>query len=192
MMSVRLLRIGIAGGLAGFLFAFFVPFLPFTHHFPTYTFSGCYFGCPPFPSGGAYTVYESIGYHLTGWGSVYSSWLSGYVTPTVTYSLGGLDNTLSAFGFLLLFVFPAVVACVGLLAPEMVGFSRISRIGFVAFGGFTLIFSVLLLVSVVGQTVTTFPFVALGIVLCAAGGLMVQYGLRIWPLGPGNETSQIP
>ena len=190
-MNLRLVRVGIACVLAGFLLVFFLPVLPFTNAVNCNIPPGALYPSVCLnPSGAFYSGYQSIGHLLTRWGSVYSSWYAdsqnfgGYVSPAVSYGLGIEVTFLSTLGFLLLFVFPAIVACVGLLAPEMVGFSRVSRIGFVAFGALTFIFSALLLASTLGQLVSSWPFLIVGVVLCPAGALMVSYGLRIWSLGP--------
>lgn len=175
-MNLRFARIGTTIILLGFLLVFFLPLVPFTKavtcNAPP---GGFYFGCPPIPTGGSYSGYHSIGYLLTGWGASYSGWLGGYVAPAVAN--GACPGCyLTAFGVLLAVALPLVVAIAVFLSPEIVGLSKVTRIGFIAFGAFVVALSALLLISMIGQGFQL-VFALLGAVLVPTGSAMVVYGL---------------
>ena len=141
--------------LFGFLFVFFVPFV---YNATMFQCSNPAMLCLGNPSG-----LKSLGYLFFHWGGTYSFEL-GYYAPTV--------GNLTTFGVLITYAFPLIVACVGLLGPEIVRLSRVTRIGFAAFGAFVFAMSVLFVLS----TIPT--LVLLGIALVPTGGVMFAYGLR--------------
>ena len=51
------------------------------------------------------------------------------------------------FGVLITYIFPLIVVFVALLAPEIVGLSRVTRAGFVAFGSFIVALSALFVLT---------------------------------------------
>lgn len=112
----------------------------------------------------------SFGYLFFHWGATYSfepggpGPTGGYFAPTV--------GDLTTFAVLITYVFPLVVACIGLLAPKIVRLSKITRIGFVAFGAFVFAMSVLLVLSMIPT------LLLLGIVLMTTSGAMLAYGRR--------------
>ena len=116
---MRLIRIGTAIVLLGFLFVFFVPVI----------YSSNLSGCHP-------SVYElsagcnmlsnpaglkSIGTVLFGWGATYGFEM-GYSTSTIQWTNG----VLAPFGVVLLLVPPIGIASILLLSPEL--FHAISSI----------------------------------------------------------------
>jgi hypothetical protein len=171
---MRRLRIGIAVSLVGFLALFFLPLIPFTRMIH----ASCVFSCAPIPSGGAYSGYDSIGYLMTGWGAIYSGWMGGYIPPVVSYDLSGELTTLTGFGALLAIVYPIAVGCVGMFGPEIVKWSRLSRVVFAGLGAFVFGFSSLILVS--EQPLLNPVFILEGAWLVPVGGLMIAYGMRRW------------
>jgi hypothetical protein len=78
------------------------------------------------------------------------------------------------FGVLITYIFPLVVVCVALLAPEIVALSRITRASFVAFGLLVVAYSALFVLTL------TLPLAAFGVVLVFTGWYMVTFGMRIW------------
>ena len=78
------------------------------------------------------------------------------------------------FGVLITYIFPLIVVFVALLAPEIVGLSRVTRAGFVAFGSFIVALSALFVLT------WTLPLAAFGVVLVSTGWYMVTFGMRIW------------
>lgn len=151
-----MLRVAVALVLVGFLAVFFLPVVYDTNLYP------CSGGlmCLSNPSG-----LKSLGYWLFGWGGTYSFEL-GYAAPPV--------GSLTTVGVLLFYVLPLVVACAVLVGPELVSMSKVTRTGFVAFGAFVFVMSVLFVLSMI-------PMVALlGIALALISGMMVVYGMRIW------------
>ena len=147
--------------LFGFLFAFFVPFI---YNATMFQCSNPAMLCLGNPSG-----LKSSGYLLFHWGGTYSFEL-GYYAPTV--------GNLTTFGVLITYAFPLVVACVGLLGPEIVRLSKVTRIGFAAFGAFVFAMSILFVLS----TIPTLVWLAIALV--PTGGVMFAYGvdLRLFDL----------
>jgi len=141
--------------LFGFLFVFFVPFI---YNATMFQCSNPAMVCLGNPSG-----LKSLGYLLFNWGGTYSFEL-GYNAPTV--------GNLTTFGVLITYAFPLVVACVGLLGPEIVRLSKVTRIGFAAFGAFVFAMSVPFILS----SIPTLQL--LGIALVPTGGVMFAYALR--------------
>lgn len=166
-MNTTYLRWGGAVAIAGVLAFFFIPFL---YNATLFACPSPAYMCPSNPSG-----LESLGFWLFNWGSTYS-----YNSASLSYI--GFGN-LSLFGILFTYIFPADVACVGLLAPEIVGLSRLTRAGFVGFGAFVALFSVLNVFPL------TIPFTQLGIILVPTGAYMVVFGLWPWIL-LGDEQAQ--
>ncbi len=146
----------------GFLFVFFVPII---YNATMFQCSNPGEACLTNPSG-----LMSLGYLFFHWGATYSlepGWsgpTGGYFAPTV--------GNLTTFGVLITYVFPLVVACIGLLAPKIVRLSKVTRIGFVTFGAFVFGMSVLFVLSMIPT------LLMLGIVLLPTGGAMFAYGIR--------------
>ncbi|MDV3278541.1 MAG: hypothetical protein LYZ69_08805 [Nitrososphaerales archaeon] len=174
-MRLKRLRIGIALILLGFLFVFFVPLVYDATMFQCAESS---FVCLTNPSG-----LKSLGYALFHWGGAYSfgeagdSQLLGYAfLPEGYFSYPGTSG-LTSFGVLLLVAFPITVACVGLLAPEIIRKSRVMRIGFVGLGAVVFVLHALFFLSMISEGFNL-TVALLGAVLAATGGTMVLYGLR--------------
>jgi len=104
-----------------------------------------------------------LGYWFLNWGATYSFEL-GYFAPPV--------GNLSSFGVLITYAFPLLVASVGLLGPEIVRISRVTRSAFAAFGAFVFAMSILFVFSGTGS------LVMLAIVLLPGGGVMFAYGVN--------------
>jgi len=144
----------------GSLFAFFVPFI----------YDATLFECsrpPGFLTDqalclGQQSGLQSLGSMLFHWGGTYHFGV-GYLAPPV-------DNL--TFEVLLVYAVSLIVVCVGWLAPEMVGVSKVTRMGFIAFGAFVFVLSAFFVSSL------NPPFAALGLILGPAGGAMTAYGMR--------------
>jgi hypothetical protein len=149
--------------LLGFLVVFFVPILYNPTLFACTNPSAL---CLTNPSG-----LESIGFWLFHWGGTYSL-EPGWSGPTGGYSSPVFDS-LTFFDVILTYAFPLIVGSTALLAPEIVQISEIARIGFVSFGAFVFVSSILFLFSMIPTLVLT------GIVLVLTAILMVAYGMRI-------------
>jgi hypothetical protein len=141
--------------LFGFLFVFFAPFI---YNATMFQCSNPAMACLSNPSG-----LKSLGYLLFHWGGTYSFEL-GYYAPPV--------GNLTTFGVLITYVFPLMVACVGLLGPKIVKLSKVTRIGFAVFGAFVFAMSILFVLS----TIPT--LVMLAIVLVPTGGVMFAYSVN--------------
>lgn len=157
-------RVG-AAVIAGLLVFFF---LPVVYNATLFACGNGAFACLTNPSG-----LESLGYWVFHVGVVYG------LEPNVGFASIGFSNLgfggdLALFGVLLAYVFPSIVACVGLLAPEIVRLSKVTRVGFVGFGAFVALFSVLFVLT------WTLPLAILGIILVPTGTYMVAFGLRVW------------
>jgi hypothetical protein len=167
-LNARLVRIGIAVGIMGFLLMFFLPILPFARAGSGVCGAAGYGGFSLCTRGGAYSGYQSIGLSITGWGALYSNWFAnsqnwgGYVAPIV--------GSLTTWGVLITFAFPLVITTVDLVAPEIVRASKLASYAFAALGGFTVIISVLFIVSMIST------LAVLGMLLSPVGVLMVIYG----------------
>ncbi len=180
-MELRILRYGAAALILVALFFFFVPLVPFS---APYLCNNNGWGCGPESPKGFITGFNSLGLQVVHWGASSGGFLGGgdYSPPVITEIAGGPQNTLTAFGALISVVVPLIAACAGLLAPEIVRRSRVTRIGFVVFGAFVFAFSTLMVISMT-------PVVALpGLVLVWEGGLIAIYGLRPWVFHPGNGS----
>jgi len=176
-MGSRTIRLGVSLGLAGFLLVFFLPVLPYTQLSGPPCAAICVGVFPGF------TGYQSLGFYATGWGAISGGWFAGYQPPAVTYDFGGSPSTLTAFGVFLAMVLPTVVACVWLLAPELVRFSKVSRIGFGVFGAAIFGLADLMLISMVQQAVFPWLFVFVGTLFGTSGVLMLMYAMHAWPIG---------
>ncbi len=185
-MNTRALRAGLAAGLLAFVLLFFVPILPFTQVVKPFCGPpgpGGFTSCGPVPDGGSSSGYQSIGHLTIGWGAIYSGWLGGYVPPSITYDLGDGIQTLTGFEVLLAVVLPVAIACAWLFSPELVGFSRASRIVFFGFGAALFLLSDLLLISM-GMS-GGFPRIGVlfTVFFCSSGVLMMLHAMHVWPLG---------
>lgn len=173
-MNLRITRVISVATMIGLMFLFLLPFVPFTTTINCEVPPGvavpspCLFSTKP-----SYTGYESVGYLLIGRGATYSDSLGGYVTSQV--------GNLTAFGVLLTVVLPLVLACVGLLAPELVKRSQMSRAGLIFLGAFLAILESLSLFSMVSGGFYP-PLGVLGIALLVMGVAMVIYGMHPWAL----------
>lgn len=146
----------------GSLFVFFVPFIYDATLFQCSNPPGFFFpSCPELQSG-AEGGLRSLGSLLFHWGGTYHFGV-GYVAPPI-------DNLV--FEALLVYALSLIVVCVGWLAPEIVGVSRVPRIGFAAFGAFVFVLSAFFVSSL------NLPFAVLGLILAPTGGAMVAYGMR--------------
>ena len=160
------------GALLGILLVFFLPILPYSQPVPT-----CLTICelPPALQG-----YQSLGFFLTGLGAVY--W--GYAPQAMSYGFASdWVSAPSTAGVLLWDVLPIAVACVWLLAPEVVRFSRVSRAGFGTFGAALFMLADLMLISMLQQAAFVLPFALIGVFFGASGILMVMFAMHTWPLG---------
>lgn len=173
-MNLKRLRIGAALVLCGFLFIFFVPIVYDATMFQ------CRAGgllCLTNPSG-----IKSIGYTFFHWGGAYSPGgagdpqLAGYTFLPEGYFVL-LGTNLTAFGVLLFVAFPIAIACVGLVAPEMVKKSRATRIGFILYGAFVFTLSLLMFLTMASEGFNA-ALTTLGVVLLPMGMVMLVYGLR--------------
>jgi hypothetical protein len=175
-MSLKHLRVGAALALLGFVIVFFVPVI----YDPTmFQCANPSFACLSDPSG-----LKSIGYTLFHWGGAYSFGGAGVGEPLRGYAFlpDGYfalpdGSRLTTFGVLLSVAFPAVVASVGLAAPEIVKKSLATRIAFTCFGGFIFALSLLMLVSMLSEGLNSI-LAAFPVVLFPVGSSMVVYGLR--------------
>jgi len=174
-MGRRTVRLGVFLGLVGFLLVFFLPVLTYT--LPPSPCAGICIGIFPGFSG-----YQSLGFYITGWGAISGGWLEGYQPPAITYDFGGGPSTLTALGAFFTVVLPTVVACVWLLAPELVKFSKISRIGFGVFGAAIFVLADLMLISMVQQAAFPWDIVLVGTFYGASGILMVMHAMHTWPM----------
>lgn len=169
-MNTKYLRWVGALTIAGLLAFFFIPFL----------YNATLISCPVDDCIMTNTAgLESWGLLLFNWGASYS------------YSSGGLSTygfgNLSLVGVFLTYIFPAIVACVCLISPELIGRSRLTRASFAGFGAFVSVVSVLLALS------STLPFTVIGIVLVPTGAYMAAFGVWPWLLlvekqAPGQEV----
>jgi hypothetical protein len=182
--NVKLFRIGSALALLGFLFVFFVPVIYDATMFQCSNpqlavepFSG--YTCLTNPSG-----LKSIGYALFHWGAGYSfggggdPQLSGYTFLPDGYFPMPDGSRLSTFGVLLFLALPMTVAGLGLLGPEIVKKSKVTRAGFVIFGAF--VFALAALVALFSSPFNLGLALLFGGVLAPIGGVMVLYGLHRW------------
>jgi len=176
-MGSRTIRLGVFLGLVGFLLVFFLPVLPYTQP-PGRPCAGICIGVFPVIPG-----YQSLGFYTTGWGAISGSWLAGYQPPAVTYDSGDGFSTLTASGVFLAVVLPTVVASIWLLGPELVRFSKISRIGFGVFGAAIFGLADLMLISMVQQASFPWLFVLVGTLFGTSGVLMSMYAMHAWPIG---------
>ena len=186
-------RLGLVVFLVGFLFVFFLPLLPFTHVVTPACSppgQGGMSWCTDMPFGGSYSGYQSIGHFLAGWGATYADWLGGYVPPAISYDLGGGYSTLTALSVTFSVMLPIAIACVWLLAPEIVKTSKILRMGFGVFGAALFALADLMLISMVQQA--SFPWLIglTGAFFGASGVLMVMYSMHTWPLGMWEHKDQ--
>jgi len=140
--------------LFGFLFVFFVPII---YNATMFQCSNSAMVCLSNPSG-----LRSLGSLFFHWGGTYSFEL-GYYAPPV--------GNLTTFGVLITYAFPLIVACVGLLGPEIVRLSKVTRIGFAAFGAFVFAMSILFVLS----TIPTLAWLAIALV--PTGGVMFAYSI---------------
>jgi hypothetical protein len=169
-LRTRGIRFGLAGLILAALFVFFAPLIP--HHValncpvPSY-------GCP---TPGDFGNYNSLGLAVFGWGAAYSFGATTYSPPLVNFVSGGELNSMSPFGALFSMVIPLIVASIGLLAPEIVGFSRAARAGLAGFGAAVLAFSIILLGSTLSPVVP--PLALAGLALAYEGGALLLLGLR--------------
>jgi hypothetical protein len=150
----------------GLLVVFFLPTIYHANMFP----------CMP---GGACLAdrsgLQSIGYAALHWGAYYSE--LGYGLDV----FGGFDGANAVFIFLLFFAFPTSVVCAGLIAPEIARISRTARSLLVAFGGFTVLWSALVLAETRPRPS---PAEIIFLPLAWIGGLMVMYGMQRWIFSP--------
>jgi hypothetical protein len=169
----------------GFLFVFFLPIIYEARLFAC----GLGTACLTNDSG-----LVSIGYAVFHWGARYSLGygslsFNGYFAPYVTIEL----TDLSSFGELLFIVFPLLVVSFALLAPEIIGISRVARFALVGFGAFTTMLSAIVLSAAISHPfLPEFVFLPLAWV----GGLTVMYGTRTWIFHPtsrrDDEVSNAP
>lgn len=175
-MKTRVIRYGLAGLISAALFVFFVPFIPY-HVTVSCPPTGS-FGCP---TPGDFGNYNSLGLTFFGWGAAYSFGAQTYSPPLVNFVSGGELNSMSPFGALFSIVIPLLVACVGLLAPEIVRFSRPGRVGLAGFGAAVLAFSIILLGSTLFPVVP--PLALAGLALTYEGIAILLSGVRPALLG---------
>ncbi|MDE1852494.1 MAG: hypothetical protein KGI38_01970 [Thaumarchaeota archaeon] len=171
-MNTRPIRIGTSSVLLGMLVFFFVPILYNPELFACQSSAAT---CLSDPSG-----LESLGYWFFHSGAAYS-FEGGWAGPTGGYFSAPVYN-LTTFGVLLTFAAPLIVACVALLGPEIVKKSKLSRIGFAAFGASIFIFAVLVLASLVLQQYHDSLFALVGAFYGVSGMLILMHGLHVWPL----------
>jgi hypothetical protein len=168
------------------LFVFFVQFIP---HHVTVSCPVVSYGCP---TPGDFGNYNSLGLAIFGWGAAYSFGASTYSPPLVNFVSGGELNSMSLFGALISIIVPLIVASIGLLAPEIVGFSRPARVGLAGFGAAVFAFSIILLGSTLSPLVP--PLAIAGLVLAYEGGAILVSGLRpaLLGLAPPHVKRAIP
>jgi len=157
-------RIG-AAAIAGLLVFFF---LPVVYNSTLFACGNGAVACLTNPSG-----LESLGYWAFHVGVVYGL-EPGVGFASIGFSNLGFGGDLTLFGVLLAYVFPSIVACVGLIAPEIVRLSRVTRVGFVAFGLFVAALSAIFVLS------WSLPLTGIGVVLLGASWYMVAFGMGIW------------
>ena len=87
-------------------------------------------------------------------------------------------SRLSTFGVLLFLALPMTVAGLGLLGPEIVKKSKVTRAGFVIFGAF--VFALAAFVALFSSPFNLGLALLFGGVLAPIGGVMVLYGLHRW------------
>jgi hypothetical protein len=168
------------------LLVFFVPFIP---HHVTVSCPVVSYGCP---TPGDFGNYNSLGLAIFGWGAAYSFGASTYSPPLLNFASGGELNSMSPFGAPISIVVPLIVASIGLLAPEIVGFSRPARVGLAGFGAAVFAFSIILLGSTLSPLVP--PLAIAGLVLAYEGGAILVSGLRpaLLGLAPPQVKRAIP
>ena len=170
-MRTRTIRLG---ALLGILLVFFLPILPLQPPATICPFTYCIGILPSFQG------YQSLGFFLIGLGAVYG----GYTPQALSYGFESeWVSTPSIVGVLLWDFLPIAVACIWLLAPEVVRFSKVSRSGFGGFGAALFLLADLMLISMLQQDAFVLPFALTGVFFGASGILMVMFAMHTWPLG---------
>ena len=179
MLNSKKVRIAAALVAFGFVFFFFVPVVYDSTLFQcTYGLMGCLIN----PSG-----YVSVSYAVLHWGGAYSSagggdntlpLVPGYVFLPADY-FGLPDGSwLSSFFIVLNIAIPVAAAGVCLLAPEMVRWSRFTRIGFTIFASLVLLSSAVACLSMpTGLDFELWMDVAASALVMLGSGMLL-YGLR--------------
>ena len=168
----------------GFLFVFFVPVI---YDATMFQCTNPQLACLSNPFG-----MKSIGYAIFHWGGAYSfggggdQQLSGYTFLPEGYFKTPDSSGLTAFGVLLFLALPMTVSGLGLLGPEIVKKSKVTRAGFVVFGAF--VFALAALVALFSTPFNLGLALLFGGVLAPIGGLMVLYGLHRWMFRPEYTT----
>ncbi len=160
--------------LVVFLFEFFLPLVPYTGTMGC-TVHSSYEPCSQLMA--TFSGYHSIGYILTGSGASYAEMLGSYIASNIA-------NLLS-IGVLFLVAFPIIVACVGLLEPEIIRLSRFLRIGIVVFGASAVTFSGLALLTIASD-IASIGMIGIGLAvsalaLFAMGTFILGFDVLVFP-----------
>jgi hypothetical protein len=186
-LEFRLVRLGVVGGILGFLFLFFTPLI---HYSIPYQCNSVGYGCgAAAPVSGFYTGFNSLGLKYLHWGASSGGVLGSgsYTPPSLTFAVGGEPSQMTAFGAFFSVILPLIVTAIALLGPEIVGLSGLARAGFVSLGVAVFGFSVLMLGATLVPQVSEIALA--GLVLLAEGVVIIWAGLH--PEALGLSTSQI-